>query len=55
MKKLMPTISLSLTAVLAACVLQVTSQSVAGADVDFEQQFSRHIQYELGASRVFRR
>lgn len=50
MKKLMPTISLSLTAVLAASVLQVTSPSVTGADVDLEQQFSRHIQYELGAS-----
>jgi len=50
MKRIMPTISRSLTAVLAASVLHATSQLVTGAEVDLEQHFSEIIQYELGAS-----
>jgi hypothetical protein len=51
MKRIMPTISLPLTAVLAAaCVLHASSRLATGAEVDSEQRFPQIIQYELGAS-----
>jgi hypothetical protein len=51
MKRIMPAISLSLTAVLAAAyVLHAPSQLATGAEVDSEQRFPQIIQYELGAS-----
>jgi len=51
MKKIMPIISFSRTVVLAAaCVLNSSSQSARGAEVDLEQQFPQIIQFELGAS-----
>jgi hypothetical protein len=54
MKRLMPTINLSLTAVLAAAyALHATSQLAAGAEVDTQQRFPQIIQYELGASGFF--
>jgi len=47
----MPTISLSLTAVVvAAYVLHAPGQSAVCAEVDSEQRFPHIIQYELGAS-----
>lgn len=54
MKRIMPTISLSLAAVLAAaCVLHAPSQLARGAEGDLEQQFPQIIEYELGASGFF--
>src|SRR3984957_4243000 len=51
MKRIMPTISLSLTAVVvAAYVLHAPGQSAVCAEVDSEQRFPHIIQYELGAS-----
>jgi len=51
MKRIIPTISLSLTAGLAAAyVLHAPSQLAMGAEVDSEQRFPQIIQYELGAS-----
>lgn len=51
MKRIMPTMSFSLAAVLAAaCLLHAPGQSAGGAEVDWEQQFPQTIQYELGAS-----
>jgi hypothetical protein len=51
MKRIMPTISLSLTAGLAAAyVLHAPSQLAMGAEVDSERRFPQIIQYELGAS-----
>ena len=51
MKRIMPTISPSLTAVLAAAyLLHAPGQLATGAEVDSEQQFPQIIQHELGAS-----
>ena len=51
MKRIMPTISPSLTAVLAAaCLLHAPSQPAMGAEIDLARQFPQIIQFELGAS-----
>jgi hypothetical protein len=51
MRRIMPTIRLSLTTVLAAVyVFPAASQSAIGTEADSAQRFPQIIQYELGAS-----
>jgi hypothetical protein len=54
MQRIMPAISLTRAAVLAAaCLLHASSQSAGGAEADLEQRFPQIIPYELGASGFF--